>query len=66
MQLPITEVERLRLEPGDTLVLHVPVRNVPEKDAAELKSHVRELLGRPDLPILIAGDGVSVEVVNAT
>lgn len=65
MVLPeMTEAERLRLEPGDALALHVGVEEVDQAQADEIKARIRGLLGLPDLPILVLGRSNSVEVIQ--
>lgn len=59
----ITEVQRLRLEPGDALV--VRLEREPDMDeAARIKARVRATLGRDTVPVLVLGPGASLEVVD--
>ena len=62
----ITEVQRLRLEPGDALVVRVAADEVDMCTADLLKERVRALLGgAPDLPVMVLAAGGSVEVLNS-
>lgn len=65
-QLPsITEVQRLRLEPGDALVITVASATVSMASAQAIKEQVRAALNLPDnSPVLVVGPGVSVGVVS--
>lgn len=61
---PITEVKRLRLRPGDRLIVRTEFA-LTEYDADVLKSKVREILKlSKDIPILVLGFGADVEVVT--
>jgi hypothetical protein len=61
-ELPeITEVQRLRLEPGDALVIRLE-REPSMAEADAIKERIRVVLGRDDLPVLVFGPGASIEV----
>ena len=59
----ITEVQRLRLEPGDALV--VRLESEPSMQSADaIKNRVRAVLDLDTVPVLVLGPGVSLEVVD--
>ena len=58
----ITEVQRLRLEPGDALVIRLD-REPSMQDAHDAQGRVRAVLGRGDIPVLVLGPSATVEVV---
>ena len=61
----ITEVQRLRLEPGDILVIRSPQSLTPD-DAQMVQQRVRVILRLPeDFPLLVLPGGMSVEAVSA-
>lgn len=68
-QLPeITEVQRLRLEPGDKLVVRADMSHLKmtQYDAEMIQRQVRAVLHLPDdFPVLVLPAGMSVEVVSA-
>lgn len=68
VELPeVTEVQRLRLEPGDSLVVHVDDRNrhLTMANAADLQGRVRAVLGlASDFPVLVLPHDMSLEVVS--
>jgi hypothetical protein len=67
MKLPVTEVQRLRLDPGDKLVVHTNVSHLKlsEYDVDLVQRRVRELLQLPDdVPVLVLPAGMDVEVVT--
>lgn len=64
MRLPVTEVKRLRLDPGDKLVVRAD-SDLTESDAARLQGRVRALLQLPDdFPLLILPPGMDIEIVS--
>jgi hypothetical protein len=65
MSLPeISDVQRLRLEPGDSLVVRCPDR-LDMATAAEVKERVRVILRlADDVPVLVLPDGMCVEVLT--
>jgi hypothetical protein len=68
MSLPeVKDVQRLRLEPGDAVVVHV-ASNITAKEAAGLRAavteRVRTAMGR-DVPVLIVAGGDRLEVQPA-
>lgn len=61
---PITEVKRLRLRPGDILVVRVEQALIPS-DVQKLKTLMRRHLNlAEDFPVLILGGGTDIEVVT--
>ncbi len=65
MNLPeITEVQRLALKPGDSLIVRVPVQL--DMATADYVTHkVRAVLRLPDdFPVLVLPDGMSLEVAD--
>lgn len=65
MELPeIHEAKRLRLEPGDILVLRNNEIEIDQEQMREIKAHVRVALGLPDLPVLVMGRDWDVESVQ--
>ena len=64
-ELPeITEVQRLTLRPGDSLIVRVPER-ISQQIADMLKWRLRETLGLdPTTKILILDSGMSLEVAE--
>jgi hypothetical protein len=58
--LPL-EVRRLRLEPGDTLVLRTP-RPVPPTTATHLAAALREQF--PGAQVLVLESGLDLEIVS--
>ena len=67
MSLPeITDVQRLRLEPGDALVVHLNAHELTESDALMVRTRARAGLGlAEDVPILILAAGQRLSLVNA-
>lgn len=65
MSLPeISDVQRLRLEPGDSLVIRCPER-LDMATAAEVKERVRAILRlADDVPVLVLPEGLGVEVLS--
>lgn len=64
MELPeIHEAKRLRLEPGEILVLRNNEIEIDQQMAEDIKAHVRAVLGLPNLPILVLGRDWDVEAV---
>jgi hypothetical protein len=64
MELPeIHEAARLRLEPGDILVLRNNEIEIDQQQMADIKAHVRAVLGLPNLPVLVLGRDWDVEAV---
>ena len=60
------EVQRLRLEPGDKLVVRVPGR-IDRASAAALQEVTRAALGlREDVPVLVLSEGADLEVVSSS
>lgn len=67
MSLPeITDVQRLRLEPGDALVLHLAADRISAADALMVKERARAGLGLgDDVPLLVLAAGHRLSVVSA-
>jgi hypothetical protein len=65
MSLPeISDVQRLRLEPGDSLVVRCPAR-LDMATVVEVKERVRAILRiADDVPVLVLPDGMGVEVLS--
>lgn len=66
MDIPeITEVQRMRLEPGDKLIVRIEAR-VDMATADVIKKHIRGVLGlAEDFPVLVLDRGANVEVVSS-
>jgi hypothetical protein len=64
-ELPeVTEVQRLRLEPGDRLVVRAD-RELTQHQTETIPSRVRAALHLPDdFPVMVIPAGFSVEVVT--
>jgi hypothetical protein len=58
----VKDVTRLRLEPGDALVIRLETRP-DEHDVHMIKERVRATFGRDDLPVLVTGPDVTVGMV---
>jgi hypothetical protein len=58
----VTEVQRLHMGPGDTLVLHLDATHVSMDDADLIKRRVQATVG--DVPVLILAAGHSAEVIH--
>lgn len=57
----ITEVQRLRLEPGDRLVVTTNRSDLSQHEATVTEIRVRELLALPDdVPVLVLPRGYEV------
>ena len=67
MSLPeVTDVQRLRLKPGDALVVHLNALELTESDAVMVRARARAGLGlAEDVPILILAAGQRLSLVNA-
>jgi len=67
MHIPdITEVQRLRLEPGDKLVVHLNTSHLEEATAQAVREQVRDALAlAAGFPVMILARGVQVEVLNS-
>lgn len=65
MNLPeITEVQRLIVKPGDRIIVRTEAR-LDMATVDYMKRHVRASLGlADDFPVLILGDGMSLEVAD--
>lgn len=64
MKVEITEIERLALQPGDRLIVHVE-QLISAQDADRIEQIVRGRLALPDdVPVLVTGPGVAVTVVT--
>lgn len=65
-ELPeITEVQRLRLEPGDALVVHLNAHSIDMESAGLIQARVRAVLGLDDsFPVLLLAKDTDVEVVS--
>ena len=64
MKVEITEVERLALQPGDRLIVHVE-QLVSAEHASHIEQIIRARLQLPaDVPVLVTGPGISVAVVT--
>jgi hypothetical protein len=62
----ITEVQRLRLEPGDRLVIRCESR-LDMATGQRIKEHARAALKLgDDFPVMVLGDGIDVDVVSVT
>lgn len=62
----ITGIQRLRIEPGDRLVVHANKPALSQQEATEIQHRLRATLGLPDgFPVAVLAAGVSLEVVNA-
>jgi len=59
----ITEVQRLRLEPGDKVAVRVPDR-ISAQSADFIKEHVSAVLGIGPDSVLVLGSGISLAVVT--
>jgi hypothetical protein len=59
----ITDVNRLVLRPGDSLIVHLD-RRPSEAEAHEIQDRVRAVLGMPELPVIILGPGEDIEVIG--
>jgi hypothetical protein len=59
---PIKQIEVLRLEPGDVLVVKVGDRAISQHAAAAIREHVGRLI--PGHEVLVIGEEVSVEVLR--
>lgn len=65
VNIEITDVQRLSLQPGDRLIVKIQ-RRIRPQDAEFIKSRVRAVLELPDdVPILILDEGMTVSVANA-
>lgn len=66
MKLPeITELRRLRLEPGDSLVLTVDAVRLDMATAEALKDRTRAALGVDEsVPVMVMEAGTKLEVVS--
>jgi hypothetical protein len=60
----ITAVERLEIRDGDTLVIHLDRAMISVAEARDIERKVREITGRPALPVLILPAGSQVEVLS--
>lgn len=60
----VTEIQRLRLRPGEALVVHVPA-GMQADAIARMTRLLQRVLGRPDLPIIVAPPGLRFGVVDA-
>jgi hypothetical protein len=60
----ITAVERLALQPGDTLVVHLNAYEIDMQQGAEIRDRIREITGRPDLQVMVLARDTSVEVIS--
>jgi hypothetical protein len=64
VKVEITEVERLALQPGDRLIVHVD-QHLTDQLADWIEQIVRSRLQLPaDVPVLVTGLGMSVAVVT--
>jgi len=64
MVLPeITEVRRLRVGPGDALLVKVDTQALTDQQMNQIRHRIGVILGMPDLPVLVAGTDVDVSVV---
>ena len=62
--LPAVErIEAVRLQPGDKVIVHAPVK-APEQ-AKYVREVVADRLSWPEADILVLGDGIEIEVMNA-
>lgn len=66
MDIPgIADIQRLRFEPGDSLVVRVDALTVSREDAEVIRQELQAVLKFPDdLPVLVHGRGSSLEVVS--
>lgn len=65
MELPeIHEAERLQLNPGDALVVRNTEIEIDQYQADEIARAVRNVLGKPDLPVLVFGRDWEVTVAE--
>ena len=63
MNLEITDLQRLNLQPGDRLVVRVRNR-LSAQEAAVIMARLREWSGG-EVPVLILDDDASLDVVTA-
>lgn len=61
---PVTAVERLELNPGDVLVLHVNADEISAEQGEQLQDRVRAITGRPGLRVMVLARATSVEVIS--
>jgi hypothetical protein len=68
MTEPLTElteaehVEVLRIQPGDTVLVHVP-RPITLQDADRIKEVVRSQI-TIDVPVMVLGEGITVSIAR--
>lgn len=60
----VTAVARLRLEPGDVLLLHIPEASMPAPEVHAMVFHLKTVMGRPNLPVVVLPPGVRFGVAN--
>jgi len=64
IELPeITEVQRMRLEPGDKVAVYVPVA-ISMAAAHEIKEKAAAVLGLDEDSVLVLGSGITLGVVS--
>jgi hypothetical protein len=62
MQIPVTEVQRLKLEPGETLVVRCGTEP-SNAEVAFIQEQMRAIVGE-HVPVLVLGPDMTLEVVS--
>ncbi len=66
LKLPrMRSVERLALQPGDCLVVHVNQDTVTDYDADMIGEKIRAVLHVPHLPVVVLSRYASIQVLDA-
>ena len=60
----ISDVERLVIRDGDTLVIHVNKKVLSQEEGQQIQRRVRDITGRPALPVLVLAAGDQVKVLS--
>jgi len=61
----LTDIAVLRLNPGDAIVASFPAgEKPPNHKYSEIRKALRDALKRPDLPVIIKSDSVTLSVVQ--
>ena len=60
----ITEVQRLSLRPGDTLIITVNVFVLSDADAARVADRVRAIVGDRTLPVIVLPAGATASILG--
>lgn len=65
-EIEITEIQRLKIQPGDRIIVRVGVTTLSVQEAHDVAARIRQRLGLgDDTPVMVLGRDDTIEVAHA-